>query len=179
LNGHFSNQTLWAVNNNYCAGAEYPGSWIEVGWTKWGSAAPIYKFNDQLPSFGCVYNDLSLGNAGSGWHLYDLQCASSCTSQSYWNLSLDGVPRVYVVTGWAYGRARRIQAGGEVSMGGNGMDGSIYQMQYKRGSTWYTAGFWDEEQCDTGYNLQYTTMQYDGITTYGYLEPGICDVRPR
>jgi hypothetical protein len=180
LDGHFSNQTLWAINNTYCAGAEYPGSWIEVGWTKWGSSAPIYKFNDQLPQFGCVYNDISLGNPVPGsWHLYELQCASSCSSQSYWNLTLDGVPRVYVATGWTNGRAREIHAGGEVSMGGNAMEGSISLMQYKRGSTWYVAGLWEWERCDYGYNLQYTTLNYDSIATEGFTPPGICDVRPK
>ena len=176
---NFSNQTLWAANSTYCTGAEFPGSWIEVGWTKRGSSAPIYKFFYQVPQYNCVYsNSTQIGGPTPGsWHLYELQC-TSCTGQ-VWHLYRDGYYQAQVATGWTYGRARKIQAGGEVSFGGIGMDGSSYQMQYKRGSTWYTAGFWDEEQCDIGYNLQYTTMQYDGITDYGWLEPGICDVRPR
>jgi hypothetical protein len=60
-------------------------------------------------------------------------------------------------------------------MGGNGMDGSISLMQYKRGSTWYMAGAWDERQCDYGYNLQFTTLDHDSISTQGYNPPGICD----
>jgi hypothetical protein len=168
----FSNQTLWAINTGYCSGL----SWVETGWTKRGSTPPIYKFIYKVPQYGCAYTENNpAGNPLQGsWHIYRMECLS-CQNQ-VWALYIDDVYKKQVATGWLNGRANRLDAGGEVGghYTGIGMDGLVNIIQYKRGSTWYYATQWENDTCDYGYWLDYTTTDHNNIATGGYSPGSSC-----
>ncbi len=171
--GTFSNQTLWAINTNYCGGL----SWVETGWYKPGTAALKYKWIYKVPQYGCVYTENSPAGSPSvdSWHIYRMECPS-CANQ-VWALYIDDVYKKQLATGWTNGWVNRLDAGGEV--GGHaapiGMDGpGVNIIRYKRGSTWYYATQWENEFCTTGYWLQYTTADHNNIADGGYSPGGTC-----
>jgi hypothetical protein len=172
--GTFSNQTIWAVENDACGGGQ---SWVEVGWTKKGTDPIKYKFIYKVPGSGsCTYTEhLAFGSpADSSFHEYRVEYCNTCGANHYWYFYLDDIWTDGIKTDWQ--NVNRIQAGGEVGghYTGIGMQGGINDLRYRLGSSsWYSLNP-DYEECTYGYWLIYNGGSVDDIYDWGYSAPGGC-----
>jgi hypothetical protein len=165
-NGSLTNETIWAVDDDTCGGQ----SWVEGGWSKNAGVAGgqrRYKFMYLVqPSCTFTIYPMTQSPASGSTHWYELSYCTSCGSNHYWYLYIDGTWKAGVNTGWKY--ADHLEAGGEVAPSGVQMGtGNVWYNQYRTStSTWYSWYGVDNWHCDPGYNAYFNV--YAHSTNWGF-----------